>query len=94
MTESLHERSRVEISPSVYVRAFGDEVVLLEFGKGEYFGLDAVGADIWRRLEAGDDLGTAADHIVAQYEVGREEALRDIVGLVAQLRSHELVAIP
>jgi hypothetical protein len=91
MTEPLDERSRVTISPSVYVRAFGEEVVLLEFGKGEYFGLDAIGADIWRRLEAGDDLGKTADHIVAQYEVGREEALRDIVDLVTQLQNHELL---
>lgn len=94
MTEPLDESSRVTISPSVYARAFGDEVVLLEFGKGEYFGLDAVGAAIWRRLEAGDDLGTAADHIVAHYEVGREEALRDILQLVAQLRNHALLVTP
>jgi hypothetical protein len=94
MTESLDERSRVTISPSVYARAFGDEVVLLEFGKGEYFGLDAVGAAVWRRLEAGDDLGAAAEHIVAQYEVGRDEALRDIVNLVAQLRNHALLVVP
>lgn len=91
MTESLDERTRVTISPSVYARAFGEEVVLLEFGKGEYFGLDAIGADIWRRLEAGDDLGATADHVVAQYDVSREEALRDIVNLVAQLRDHELL---
>ena len=91
MTKSLDERSRVTLSPSVYARAFGEEVVLLEFGKGEYFGLDAVGAEVWRRLEAGDDLGTAADHIAAHYEVSREEALRDIVALVAELRDHDLL---
>ena len=91
MTESLDEHSRVVISPSVYARSFGEEVVLLEFGNGEYFGLDAVGAVIWERLVAGDDIGATADHVVAQYEVGREEALRDIVALVVQLRSHSLV---
>lgn len=94
MTESLDERSRVTPSPSVYARAFGEEVVLLEFGKGEYFGLDAVGAEVWRRLEAGDDLGAVADHIVTAYEVSRDVALRDIVDLVIQLRSHDLVEIP
>jgi hypothetical protein len=94
MTEPLHERSRVTISPSVYARVFGDEMVLLEFGKGEYFGLDAVGAAVWRRLEAGDDLGTAADHIVAEYEVDREKALRDIVDLVADLQNHDLLVTP
>ena len=94
MTEPLHEHSRVTISPSVYARVFGDEIVLLEFGKGEYFGLDPVGAALWRRLEAGDDLGMAADHIVAAYEVDRERALRDIVDLVADLRNHDLLVAP
>lgn len=94
MTESLDERSLVTISSSVYARAFGEEVVLLEFGKGEYFGLDAVGAEIWRRLEAGDSLGAVADHIVTAYEVSREDALRDIVDLVTELRNHDLVALP
>ncbi|MDB4938586.1 MAG: hypothetical protein JWP87_5558 [Labilithrix sp.] len=94
MTQSLDERTHVTISPSVYARTFGDEVVLLEFGKGEYFGLDAVGADVWRRLEAGDDLGAAADHVVAYYDVGRAEALRDILELVAELRNHELLTTP
>lgn len=94
MTDSLDESSHVTVSSSVYARAFGEEVVLLEFGKGEYFGLDAIGAEIWRRLEAGDPLGAVADHIVTAYEVTREEALRDIVELVVELRSHDLVTIP
>jgi hypothetical protein len=94
MSDLLDPRSRVTIGPSVYARAFGDEIVLLEFGKGEYFGLDAVGAEIWRRFEAGDDLGAVADHIAEHYEVSAEHALRDIVQLVAQLRHHELVASP
>jgi hypothetical protein len=94
MTGSLDERSRLTISPGVYARAFGDELVLLEFGNGEYFGLDAIGAEVWRRLEAGDDLGAVADHIAAHYQVSRAVALRDIVDLVAQLRSHDLVVDP
>lgn len=93
MTETLDEHARVTISPSVYARAFGEEVVLLEFGNGEYFGLDPIGAAVWRRLEAGDELGAVANHIAALYEVGREEALRDIVALVAQLRSSDLVTL-
>ena len=44
--------------------------------------------------EAGDDLGMAADHIVAAYEVDRERALRDIVDLVADLRNHDLLVAP
>jgi hypothetical protein len=91
MTEPLDERHRAKISPSVYARAFGEEVVLLEFGRGEYFGLDPVGAEIWRRLEAGDDLGRIADHISTRFDVARDVALNDIVALVTELRSHDLL---
>jgi hypothetical protein len=94
MTASLDERSRVTLSPNVYARTFGEEIVLLEFGKGEYFGLDAVGAEVWRHLEAGDDLGTTADHIVAHYDVERVQALNDILDLVGELRDHELLFTP
>lgn len=94
MTAAIDQHSRVTISPSVYARDFGEEVVLLEFGKGQYFGLDAMGAEVWRRLEAGGDLGTVADYISAHYEVSRSDALRDIVALVAELRDHELLAVP
>jgi hypothetical protein len=91
MTAPLDERSHVTLSPNVFARTFGDEIVLLDFGKGEYFGLDAIGADVWRRLEAGDDLGTTADHIVARYDVERAQALRDIVALVTELQEQQLL---
>lgn len=94
MTPPLDERTRVTVSTSVYVRSFGDEVVLLEFGNGEYFGLDAIGAEIWRRLEAGDDLGAVADHLAAHYEVSRAVAFNDVAELVGRLRSHALITSP
>jgi hypothetical protein len=84
----------VKVSSSVYVRAFGDEIVLLEFGKGEYFGLDPIGATIWRRIEAGDSLGGIADFVSAHYDVGRAQAIRDIEVLVGELMTHDLVQTP
>lgn len=82
---TLDATSRVAIPESVYARAFGDEVVLLEFGGGAYFGLDAVGAEIWKGLEVGDTLGAVADRLVARYEVAPEEALADVIRLTAEL---------
>jgi hypothetical protein len=89
----IAESDRVRVSPSVYARAFGEELVLLDFGRGEYFGLDAIGTTIWRRLEAGDTVGGVADAVAAQFEVTRETALRDIAALVGHLREQTLVAV-
>lgn len=89
----LAPETRVRISSSVYARPFGAEIVLLDFGRGEYFGLDEIGAEIWRGLEKGDALGAIADALVERYEVSREDVFRDIVSLVEQLRNESLLSI-
>ena len=91
MTAQLDARTRVTVSPSVYSRAFGGEVVLLDFARGEYFGLDEIGAEIWRGLSGGDDLGTIATHLALRFEVTAEDALTDIIQLVGQLHAHNLI---
>lgn len=83
--------TRIRIAPSVYARAFGPEIVLLEFRRGEYFGLDPIGAEVWKLLEGGSTLAAAADAIVMQYDVSREEAFRDVVNLVGSLEKNHLV---
>ncbi len=84
---------RVAVSPGIYARAFGAELVLLDFSRGEYFGLDELGAEIWRRLEAGDTLGAVADDVVARFDVTREVAFRDIVDLVTHMCDQGLVRV-
>lgn len=81
----------VRAAPSVYARAFGSEIVLLEFHRGEYFGLDPIGAEVWRLLEKGSTLEAAAEALVDLYDVSRETALEDIVRLVTHMRDHSLV---
>lgn len=91
MSAILDASTRVRVSSSVYTRAFANDVVLLHFGRGEYFALDEVGATVWRHLEKGEALGTIADALVASFEVSREDALRDVVALVAELARESLV---
>ena len=93
MSLSIGPETRVRIASSVYARAFGEELVLLEFGRGEYFGLDAVGAEVWRGFERGETIGEITDTVVRLWDVSREEALRDIEELVTDMCSRALVAV-
>ena len=81
----------MKISPSVYSRAFGAETVLLEFSRGEYFSLDEVGSEVFRRLENGDAPSVIADALASIYDVEREVALTDVTALIEQLRREGLV---
>jgi Coenzyme PQQ synthesis protein D (PqqD) len=92
MTPSPEAATRVTVAPSVYVRAFGDELVLLDFSRGEYFGLDETGAFVWRELESGRSLGEIADALVERYDVARDAAYSDIVALVTHMQSQALVS--
>jgi hypothetical protein len=87
----MSPEARVAISPGVYARAFGEELVLLDFSRGEYFGLDELGAEIWRLAEAGEPLGAIAARIVERFEVGHDDAFRDIVALVTDMTAQGLV---
>ncbi|HVM69361.1 MAG TPA: PqqD family protein [Gaiellaceae bacterium] len=86
--------SRVSIGASVYARSFGDEIVLLDFARGEYFGLDEVGAEVWRGLEKGRSLSEIAELIVERFEVAREQALADIIEIVDDMMNNSLVHAP
>ena len=89
--EVLTADTRIAPSPKVYARAFGDDLVLLDFAAGEYFGLDRVGALVWERLLAGDALGAIAEAVEREYDVTLEAALADIMRLVHQLEASALV---
>lgn len=90
-SSKLGPESKVVVGGSVYVRSFGREIVLLDFGRGEYFGLDEVGAEVWRGIERGDSLGRITDRVVEIFDVAREQALEDIVAIVSDLVENRLV---
>ena len=67
------------------------EAVILDMQRGVYFGLNAVGASVWKQLREPKTLEELRSAIVAEYnvEVGRCE--RDIKDLLAQLLKHGLI---
>lgn len=66
-------------------RRVEDEIVILDIGSGRYFGLNDVGAIIWDRLEDNCSQDELVDAVVADYDVDREEASRDVGELIDQL---------
>jgi hypothetical protein len=89
----MSPETRITISPGVYARAFGHELVLLDFSRGEYFGLDAVGAEIWRLAEAGETLGAITARIVQDFDVTHDVAFHDVVDLVTHMRDQGLITV-
>ncbi len=83
----------VRVPPSVYARAFGEEIVLLHFARGEYYGLDPIGARVWELFAAGKSLRDAAEFVSSNYEVSFEQALVDVEALASELEAQSLIDV-
>lgn len=93
MNTELGPNTHLRASSNVYARPFGEEIVLLDFGRGEYFALDEVGAHVWRGLEKGESLAAIARAISGVYDVSESQALTDIIALVVEMRTRSLLEV-
>jgi len=69
------------------------EAAILNLKTGIYFGLNEVGAAIWRLVAEPRPISGIVDAIVTQYEVERERCERDVVALIGEMMSRGLVRI-
>ncbi len=77
----------------VVAAVHGERTVLLDPKRGEYFGIDEVGGEIWRLLGSGATLAQLVDHLAGQYEAPREALERDTGNFLAVLQRKRLVSV-
>jgi len=65
--------------------------MLLEIARGTYFGLDAVGTQIWTELETGTTLILLVEKLHALYGTDRAILERDIADFLGSLVEQGLV---
>ena len=84
---------RVTIPDGVMVRELDGESVLLNINTENYFGLDEVGTRIWAVLSEAGSVGEAVDILLLEYDVERDELVKDVCELLAQLQEKELIEL-
>jgi hypothetical protein len=76
---------------NVIAKMVGTEMVLLDYDRGIYYGLNPVGARVWQLLRD----GATPDEIVAQltdeYDVAPATLQADVAALLRDLEAKELV---
>ena len=75
----------------VVAKLVGDELVLLDYEKEVYYGLDPVGARIWELFGTGRNLGEIIDTLLGEYDVTREDLAADVEKLVTELERNGLI---
>ena len=78
----------------VLSRSFGDETVLLDLRREEYFSLDAVGTRVWRLLVEGESLRTIVDRISGTSGTELAVIADDVDALIAELIATGMLVTP
>lgn len=73
--------------------AIDDELVLMSVEKGNYYGLDAIGTDIWQRLEGPVMVADLCTALGKDYVADAETIRRDVLALLERLMAEGLIEI-
>lgn len=69
------------------------EMVMMDVETGVYFGLDAIGTDIWKRLEAPVTVADLTADLVGDYDAAPETIERDVLALLTDMKTRGLVEV-
>lgn len=67
------------------------ETVILDMSSGVYRGLDQVGTTIWNMLEEPVSIHEMKEAILAQYDVGEQQCLIDLLEFLKKLAEDKLI---
>lgn len=70
-----------------------EEVVLLNMNDNKYYGLNGIGAFIWRSIEKCGRVSTIVEDVLASYEVSREHCEEDVLDFLRELSDAGLIRV-
>ncbi|MEO8796689.1 MAG: PqqD family protein [Polyangiaceae bacterium] len=85
--------SRLVARADVHVRAFDGELVILDLARGDYFGVNEVGARLWAGLASGQTTREVALDLRGVYDVEEGKLLEDLLALTNELLARGLVRV-
>jgi hypothetical protein len=69
------------------------ETAILNVRSGDYYGLDEVGASVWRIMSQPHTLAEIIGEIILEYDVDPAQCEGDLISLISKLAAHGLVEI-
>lgn len=69
------------------------EAVIMHLPSESYFGLDPVGAAIWNFIQTRRSFDAICDHLMAEYDVSREQCAAEVARLIDEMRANGLVDV-
>lgn len=90
---ALDRTTRFRRSADVLAAEVDGEMVMMDVERGVYVGLDAIGTDIWKRLEAPAMAAELASILSEEYDADPATIERDVLALLSSLTEQGLVEV-
>src|SRR5580704_14808507 len=71
----------------------GGEAAVLNIKNGVYYGLDPIGAQVWKLLQKPQRVSEISDAVLREYEVEPERCRRDLQTLLERLLQEGLIEV-
>ena len=84
---------KVKFADTVFAQEVDGEMVLLDMNSENYFGLDAVGTDIWQAMQKHESLEKVLEVMLEQYDVEEEVLKSDLLAFVQRLKESGLIEV-
>jgi hypothetical protein len=84
-------QSRLRIAKDILSHDLDGESVLLNLNTGVYLGLNSVGTRVWHLIANHELLETVLDFLIQEYDVTRDQCIRDLFLLVQEMQEQQLL---
>ena len=71
----------------------GDEIMMMSAARGNYLGVNAVGARIWELIETPSDMDTICAALVREFEVDAVTCRAEVEQFITEMGKHGAVTI-
>jgi hypothetical protein len=93
MEEKITVNSIVVATKDQVSADLSGEAAILNLKSGIYFGLNAVGASIWKLIQEPRSVKEINDTLVQEYDVDPDQCEKDLLALLGELLSKELIEV-
>ena len=89
----ISERSTIVLTKDQVSADLSGEAAILNLKTSTYFGLNTVGASIWKLVREPKTVSQIRDAIIQEYDVEPDRCEHDILELLQELSKHGLIEI-
>jgi hypothetical protein len=93
MSEIISVHSVVVAAKNGLSRAIEKEVAILNLKNGTYYGLDRVGAYVWKLLQQPTRVAEIRSAMLEKYEIEQTRCERELLDLLGELQREGLIEV-